>query len=232
MQALVDGAIRADRITMLPFSPVTQLLTHGHRVRGVQFTTGTDLFADEVVVCAGAWTSQLLRPFEDIKLAICPIRGQLLCVATPYDPNLAGGAVILGEENEYVVPLVNGRWVVGSTFEDVGFDDRVTAGGLHEILNGAFAFAPKLAKGTILSHWAALRPSTPDGVPLIGRPSGVDGLVIAAGHFRNGLLLTPVTADIVHSLIHGEQAPVDLMPYAVERAPASNESPLLDAVIP
>ncbi|MEU1982555.1 glycine oxidase ThiO [Nocardia sp. NPDC019395] len=226
MRALLEAAARTERITVAPFSPVAHLLVEGPRVRGVRLTTGADLFAQEVVVCAGAWADRLLNPIAGITMAIRPIRGQLLCLTRPSDLRPGSDAILLGEGNHYLIPRSDGRLVAGSTFEDSGFDDRVTAGGLHEILSGALDFAPKITEAPIVAHWAGLRPSTPDGAPLLGRPQDVDGLVVAAGHFRDGLLLTPVTADIVHAVINGTQPPLDLTAYAVGRpSPVAGDSP-------
>ncbi|MGO4614701.1 glycine oxidase ThiO [Nocardia sp. 2YAB30] len=218
MKALVDAARRSDRITVRPFDPVARLLVGKGRVTGVRLATGADIYAREVVVCAGAWAGQLLDPLASSMVTVRPIRGQLLCVTMPFDVGAGAGAMLLGEGNHYLIPRADGRWVVGSTFEDVGFDERVTAGGLHEIIDGALAFAPRLARAPIVAHWAGLRPSTPDGVPYLGRPPGLDGLVVAAGHFRDGLLLTPVTAEIVTTMIHGADAPVDLSDTAIGRS--------------
>jgi glycine oxidase len=103
---------------------------------------------------------------------------------------------VLRTERGYLVPRLGGRIVAGSTLEEVGFDKRVTAGGIRKILNAAIELAPNLANAQIVETWAGLRPATPDNLPILG-PTEVEGLFIATGHYRNGILLAPVTAKIV-----------------------------------
>jgi glycine oxidase len=118
----------------------------------------------------------------------------------------------------YVVPRGDGRVVLGATVEERGFELTVTAGGVHELLREAYRVLPEIGELELTEAIAGLRPGTPDNAPLIG-PGALDGLVLATGHFRNGILLAPITADAVASLLAGEEPP----PSAVPMAPARLE---------
>jgi glycine oxidase len=108
----------------------------------------------------------------------------------------------------YLVPRSDGRLLVGATVEDAGFDERVTAGAIHALLHAALAAAPALGAFTVTETWAGLRPGSPDGRPFIG-PTGIDGLILATGHYRNGILLAPETADLIASFVEsGDAAPL------------------------
>lgn len=116
----------------------------------------------------------------------------------------------------YIVPRGDNRVVVGSTMEDVGFDERVTAEGINGIRASAFRLLPALRSATLGPQWAGLRPKTPDGLPILG-PAAVAGLVYATGHFRNGILLAPITARLIAQVISGESTSVDLRPFRCGR---------------
>jgi glycine oxidase len=167
------------------------------RARGVIVGDGERLDADHVVVAAGSWTSLipgLALPPE----TIVPVRGQMLATVTrpPVFSRVVFGA------GGYVVTRPDGRVLTGSTLERVGFRKEVTLGGLAQILAIAQRLAPKLSEAPVLDHWASFRPGTPDELPLVG-PAGPDGLWLASGHFRNGILLAPVTARVLADQLAG-----------------------------
>jgi glycine oxidase len=146
-----------------------------------------------------------------------PVKGQILTLRGPADEPACER--ILAGERVYMVPRADGRLVIGATVEERGFDTTLTAGGVHELLREAYRLLPEIAELELLEATAGLRPGSPDNAPLIGRAA--DGLLVATGHFRNGVLQAPVTADSVAALIAGEPAPIDLAPFAPERfAPA------------
>lgn len=151
---------------------------------------------DAVVVCAGAWTPQVQGAGVDDG-AVYPVRGQMV--------ELLGDIVdapVLYGHGGYAVPRGDGRVVVGSTMERAGFEKRLTAGGLLQVLATATSLLPSLAQAPVTSTWAGLRPATPDGLPLLGRSS--TGVWIASGHFRNGVLLAAVSAErIAAALVDG-----------------------------
>ena len=103
----------------------------------------------------------------------------------------------------YLVPRDDGRLLIGATVESVGFDERVTAQGVHELLHAALGAAPALAGFSITESWAGIRPGTPDGLPLLG-PTPIDGYFLASGHYRNGILLAPATARLIADAIEKE----------------------------
>ncbi|HXQ89218.1 MAG TPA: FAD-dependent oxidoreductase, partial [Solirubrobacterales bacterium] len=109
---------------------------------------------------------------------------------------------ILASERVYLVPRADGRLVVGATVEEMGFDTAVTAGGVHELLREAYRLLPDVAEMELVDAIAGLRPGTPDNLPLVG-PGAIDGLVLATGHYRNGILLAPLAAETVAELLSG-----------------------------
>jgi glycine oxidase len=127
------------------------------------------------------------------------------------------GPMVLGCGGRYLIPRACGRVLVGSTLEHVGFDRRTTVEGTAALLRAALALAPGLARGRLARAWAGLRPGSPDRLPFLGRVPGVAGLVVATGHYRNGLVLTPVTALVVSELVLGRAVSLDLEPFAVGR---------------
>jgi glycine oxidase len=158
----------------------------GVRVR----TEHTTLEADAVVIAAGSWASALSLPVK-------PIRGQLLQLRLPQPP---AGRVLWGPRC-YVVPWQDGTTLVGATVEDVGFDESVTAGGVHQLLDAAIELLPGLGAALVEDIRAGLRPMAPDGLPAIGASSTMPGVYYALGHYRNGVLLAPLTASLVADLV-------------------------------
>jgi glycine oxidase len=177
---------------------VLSLVERSGRVVGVRSRDG-ECSAGVVVLAAGAWCPQIAR--EDAFLARCvPAKGQMALLG-------AGRAALrhmVLASGEYLVPRSDGRVLAGSTVEYVGFDKSVTAGGLATIAGAVLRMAPRLADAPVEATWAGLRPDTPDHLPLIGeiRP----GLVAATGHFRSGIMLAPVTAEIVREIVDGRCA--------------------------
>lgn len=172
---------------------VTGLLLQGGRVVGVASPQG-DLYGQGVVLAAGAWTTGLAG-LPPLRTVVKPMAGQIVQLETR--PPLFRH-VIYGYKG-YVVPRRDGRIVMGSTLEERGFDKAVTAEGLHRITGMAMALLPGIAHSRLVSAWSGLRPATLDGLPLLG--SGpLPGLYIAAGHYRNGILLAPITGEIVADL--------------------------------
>jgi glycine oxidase len=143
-----------------------------------------------------------------------PVKGQLLLLAGQAAEPLCSHVV--GTSRVYVVPRANGRVVVGATVEERGFDTSVTAGAVLELLREAYRALPDVAELELVEAIAGLRPGTPDNGPVIGR-GGLDGLVLATGHYRNGVLLAPVTADAVAALLGGEEPPAEIARFAPDR---------------
>ncbi len=188
--------------------PVLGLRRDGARIVGVETPEGP-VGAAVVVVCAGAWTPGLAPGSAPIE----PIRGQIVSLDAPRP----GLDAIVSASDCYLVPKRDGSVVVGATTERVGFDRRVTADGVAALLVAAREIVPALAECTFRSAWAGLRPATPDGLPVVGAVPGVSGLLVAAGHHRNGVLLAPLTARLVADLVLGKALPAEASVFAPER---------------
>lgn len=152
--------------------------------------------ASTVIVAAGAWSASIPGLPPGSRPAIKPVKGQMLALATPRG-FLKRTTWVPGA---YLVPREDGRLLVGATMEYVGFDERVTAKGIATLLGAALAAAPSLADFSITETWAGLRPGSRDQRPVLG-PTGIDGLVMATGHHRNGILLTPATAALLADFV-------------------------------
>jgi glycine oxidase len=178
-------------------------------VEGVVLDDGTRLAAGTVVLAAGCWSGQVTGPDGGPLAglaAVRPVKGQVLRlrVAPGVGPFL--GHTVRGRVHGwpvYLVPRADGTVVVGATQEERGYDETVTAGGVHQLLRDACELVPGAAELTWVEARAGLRPGSPDNAPLVGAaaPPGPSGLVLATGHHRNGVLLAPVTADAVVSLV-------------------------------
>lgn len=178
---------------------------------GVQASTRDErrLSAGLLVLAAGAWSAQidgLPRP-----IPVEPVRGQMMSVASKALRHVVYGGA------GYVVPRADGRTLVGATVERVGFDADFTEGGVAAVREMGAAIAPSLAGARMLNAWAGLRPMTPDGLPVLGRDPEWPSLIYACGHSRNGVLMAPLTGDVVADLAAGEEPRVDLTPFAIER---------------
>ena len=193
--------------------PVWSILVEDGRVRGVEAASGK-IQAPEVVLAAGAFAGELARRSLGLNLAVRPIRGEIVLLEGPHVRHCP---LLLGMNGRYLIPRADGRILAGSTFEYAGFDTRITAAGTSEILASAIRLAPELARARVVTSWTGLRPESPDRLPYLGRVPGLDGLVVAAGHFRDGILLTPVTAEIIGNVLSGEKQAIDIDPFKVDR---------------
>jgi glycine oxidase len=188
---------------------VTTVRTEGERVTGVGLADGTDVTADNVVVAAGPWSSALDGIPAGASIPVHPIKGQILRLHDPAGPGLL--TRVLRMTGGYLVPRGDGRYVLGATMEERGFDATVTAGGAFELLRNAFELLPSVTELVIDELSAGLRPATPDNAPAIG-PGALPGLHWATGHFRHGILLTPITAELVVGGLMGEPVPDEFAP--------------------
>jgi glycine oxidase len=194
---------------------VTGFLRVPGRVNGVKTTRG-DLKAAVTIVAAGAWAGDLLAPIG-VHIPVKPIRGQMLLLDAPAD----GVRNVILAHDHYLIPRGDGKVLLGSTAEDAGFDCRVTVDGASFLLSRLRETAPDATGFSLAGSWAGLRPGSPDRLPFLGKPDGMEGLLLACGHFRNGILLAPITAKIIAALVAGKTPPVDLAPFAVHRTIAS-----------
>ncbi len=174
---------------------VDHLSLERDRVVGV-VVGGERLHAGETVIACGSWSSAFAASLP-IDIPVRPMRGQMVALQTP---TTALRAVVSGAGG-YLLTKPDGRTIVGTTVEDVGFDPRPTVDGVAELLARATALVPRLANATVESAWAGLRPGTPDGLPILGRVPDRSGVIVATGHFRNGILLAPITGELITDLL-------------------------------
>jgi glycine oxidase len=201
-RALVDALLEAcvKSGVGMRAEAVTGIALERDRARGVSLDSGETIEAESVVVAAGCRSNG----FDGIPsgaIPVRPVKGQLLHLAGPPEADVASHTV-RGLE-VYAVPRGDGRLVVGATVEELGFDERVTAGAVYTLLRDIYELLPGITELELVETAVGLRPGSPDNAPLIGRTE-IDGLLCATGHYRNGVLLTPVTADaIVEVLTEG-----------------------------
>jgi glycine oxidase len=175
--------------------PATALIRQGGRIIGVR-TPSETLQTESVVVANGAWAADLIQPLG-LRLPVKPVRGQMLALRTV--PR-AVQQVIYGR-HMYVVPRPDGETLIGATVEDAGFRKEVTLEGLEELVQAGRRIAPGIMGQPVLRTWAGLRPGSPDGLPLVGPVEGLSGLLLAVGHYRNGILLGPLTGVLIKQLL-------------------------------
>jgi glycine oxidase len=189
----------------------------GGRASGVALADGTEIAAGTVIVAAGAWSGQVAGVPAPFAAPIRPVKGQTVRLRLPGEPRLhhVARASVKGAP-VYLVPRPDGRIVVGASSEEAGFDVTPRAGAVYEVLRDAQTVLPELGEAAFEEVCTGLRPGSPDNAPLIG-PSGLDGLVHASGHYRNGILLTPVTADAVADLVTEGALPGPFAPFRPTR---------------
>jgi glycine oxidase len=193
-----------------------EVVAAGHQAGSWHLETrdGREFDAAKVVVTAGCWSGSVDWLPPEARPPVRPVKGEILTLRGP--ANEPPCARIIGGERTYLVPRADGRLIVGATVEELGFDTTLTAGGVHELLRESYRLLPEIAELELAEATVGLRPGTPDNAPFIG-PGRVDGLLIATGHFRNGILQTPVTADCVAALLGDEAPPVDLTAFSPQR---------------
>lgn len=170
--------------------------------------------AAAVVLAAGCWSARVPGLPPEAVPPVRPVKGQILRLRDRAGEPL--GTRLIRGRDVYIVPRTDGRVIVGATVEERGYDTAVTAGAVHGLLRDARELVPDIAELELVEVSAALRPGTPDNAPIIGW-SSVPGLMIATGHHRNGILLTPVTADAVAALLRGEAVPAAADGFGPER---------------
>jgi len=188
---------------------LTGFLGRGPRLSGVR-SNGDELRAEAIVLAAGPWTGDIVKRLG-LRLRTPPMRGQMMA----YRSSLLRHAV-WGEDG-YLAPKPRGFIFAGATVEDAGFRKRTTERGLSGLRRAAAEMAPALRYAEVASAWAGLRPGSPDGLPVLGRLPHRENVYIAAGHFRNGILLAPVTGRLMTQLICEGRTEVDLRPFRPER---------------
>jgi glycine oxidase len=219
--ALLEAA-KCSNVQIFADSPVQAITREGDRCTGVLLKNGDRVGAEHNIVAAGCFSGLIggVEPFAPV----LPAKGQMLSLRC----DAAKIERVLWSEHIYLVPRNDGRILAGATVEHVGFDKEVTAAGMHSNLGGAIEIVPALAQARVEETWAGLRPDTPDHLPILG-PTDVRGLTIATGHFRSGVLLTPITARLIAEHLSGKTPTVDwerFSPMRFQVAATSAPSPL------
>jgi glycine oxidase len=211
-------AVASAGVTMMA-STARAIVVEGNRVTGVRSSDGAHIPTEQVVLAAGCWSASVLGLPSDAVPQVRPVKGQLLRLQAPVEPPLLSRNLrcLVAGSQVYLVPRANGEIVVGATVEEQGFDITVTAGAIRQLLHDAWQVLPGISELQLVETHAGLRPGSPDNAPMLGVSPRVEGLVIATGHFRNGILLTPVTADAIAELLLTGLAPEIIRPFTPGR---------------
>lgn len=195
-------------VTLREHCEITGFSRQGERICGVETAEGS-IRADQVVLTAGAWSGDLLRPLG-LALPVEPVKGQMILFKCAEDflPSM-----VLAK-GRYAIPRRDGHILVGSTLEYAGYDKTPTEDALASLKASAIELLPALAGATLVGHWAGLRPGSPEGVPYIGQVPGHAGLWLNCGHYRNGLVLAPASCRLFADLLLGRAPIIDPAPYA------------------
>lgn len=210
VRALAAAAVRRGA-QLYEGAPVHALRLDGDRVVGVDSAQGR-FDAGAVVLAAGAWSGELAQA-AGVPLPVEPIKGQIVALGSL----MRAPRRILWSGECYVAPKADGQVIVGATEEHAGFDVRPTLAGLLQLATGAVDILPELGRLPVETQWGGLRPAAPDRLPIIGWAPGCRGLLLATAHFRNGVLLGPLTGRLVSELLQGQPPSFDIAPYAPER---------------
>jgi len=205
--AALAAAVEREGGQVVPAADVIGALDSGGRIAGVVTADGREHQAQRVVLAAGAWSGATSWLPSWARPPVRPVKGQVVVLRDAASAPVCER--MLASERVYLVPRTDGRLVIGATVEERGFDVLVTAGGVFELLREAYRILPDVAELQLVETVASVRPGTPDNLPLIG-PSEIDGLLLATGHFRNGILLAPYTAEAVAAAICGGDPPAGI----------------------
>jgi glycine oxidase ThiO len=211
-QALI-AAVAAAQVPIHCHSEGLTLLVEKERIVGVE-VRDERWSAPVVINAAGSWAAQMSSALLGLPARVIrPIRGQMVALQMPVSLRLRH---VVRTSQVYLVPRRDQRLIIGATVEDVGYEKTVTAGGVCSLLSGALATAPPLAAASLIETWAGLRPLAVDHLPIIGETS-LTGLWCATGHYRNGVLLTPITAEIIRCLVQRLPPPCEVAPFSPKR---------------
>jgi glycine oxidase len=202
--AALLAALEREGAELRSGAAVNEAVIEGGRIEGVRTEAGEEVLASHVVLANGCWAGQSDWLPRHARPQVRPVKGQILTLRGSAEEPVCER--IVASERVYLVPRSDGRLIVGATVEERGFDTAVTAGGVLELLREAYRLLPEIAELKLVEATAGLRPGTPDNLPLIG-DGALEGLVLATGHYRNGVLLAPLTADRVADVLVGAEVP-------------------------
>lgn len=211
LQALNVSLLQQQRFSLVKHATVERITPTGS---GVEVSCGGERYsAARAVVCAGAWSAGLLASLG-LHLPVVPVRGQMLLFDVR--PGLINSIIL--KDGKYVIPRRDGHILVGSTTEEVGFNKSITTDARELLLQHALDIVPALKDVPVVTQWAGLRPGSPGGLPFIGAVPGAGNVFVNAGHYRNGLVLAPASAQLMVDLLTGATPIVDPAPYDPARA--------------
>jgi glycine oxidase len=215
LNALVNSVNKLG-VTIVTETNVESLVIEDGRLTGVQTSRGI-VSCGKAVIAAGTWSGLIQHsPFS-----IEPVRGQMVCLEST--PQLTRHVIC--SPRGYIVPRQDGRLLAGSTSEKVGFAKFVTAGGISSILQNANEISPAISNLPIVDTWAGLRPRSVDGLPVLGACGEIDGLFYATGHYRNGILLAPITGELLsEAIVAGITSPL-IVPFSPDRFSEDRNTP-------
>jgi glycine oxidase len=223
--AALHEAISASKVRVIR-DRVTQARVQDGKARGIRLAGGDDVDSARVVIAAGCWSGAVDGLPEPLRAAVRPVKGQLLRLRHPegMPPVISHTirATVRGAD-VYLVPRADGEIVVGATQEERGPDRTVTAGAVHDLLHDAMSVLPVTSELILAETCAGLRPGTADNGPIVGG-YGVEGLLMATGHYRNGILMSPVTADAIVACLTGQPPAAEWEPFTPERFTRGGES--------
>jgi glycine oxidase len=208
---LTNAAIAAARHREVDFSSddeVIEITIARNSITGVR-TRKTHFGAGMVVNCAGAWAGQI----SPVPVPTRPVKGQMLCVAMPEKELIRH---TIRARDVYLIPRSDGRLLIGTTLEEAGFDKQTVPDTLQRLRQAALNLVPRLADARILEAWAGLRPGTPDNLPILGRTETA-GYFVATGHFRDGIMLSPITAQLMAAVISEQPTSLDISKFSPVR---------------
>lgn len=208
IQALRAALLQMPNVELLEHTEVTGFLRQGTAIVGV-CTPDRELYADQVLLAAGAWSGELLADLG-LHLPVEPVRGQMILYKCA--PDFLSSMVLAN--GRYAIPRRDGHILVGSTLEHAGFDKGTSEQARISLMASAVELLPALTNAPVVAHWAGLRPGSPDGVPYIGNVPSHPGLWLNCGHYRNGLVLAPASCQVLADLMCGVAPVVDPTPYA------------------
>ena len=199
-------------------STIEKIVIENGVAAGVQTQDGFQT-ADALILAAGCWSAQIEGLPDTIIPPVRPVKGQMLALQMEAGitvKNVIRTVRARYSTSVYLVPRIDGRLIVGATSEEMGFDTRLTAGGVFELLRGAWEAVPGIYELPILETWAGLRPGSRDNAPILGKTS-IENLIYATGHYRNGILLTPITAYEITKLILTGETSETIVPFQLDR---------------
>lgn len=212
------------------FTKAGGALHEGERVHGIEIANGRLVgvrlaehvhAADIVVLAAGAWSNEIDGIPRELRPLVRPVKGQM--VALRMDPAAPLIRHVVWAAKAYIAPRIDGRLIIGATVEERGFDGAMTAGGVLALLEGAWRAIPGIEDLPIDEMWSSFRPGSRDDAPILG-PTDIDGLIYATGHYRNGILLTPITARAISNYIISGEIEDAIRPFTLDRFKVRTEA--------